>query len=392
MKVIQVCINRSHHFNLARQLNKHNNLDLFYTGYPKFKLKDEEYIPPYKVKSIPYFQTPFMFFDRYQLWPYEELRNQISFLAHQNLDWVVKNNLKEAVILISYCGAGFYSFKLNKELGGINICDKGSTHIEFQDEILREEFLRYGKRFKGVYKKRIIKEVEEYEICDFITVPSKFVFNSFIKKGIAKEKLKLIPYGARISRFKPRIKEKNDNLDTKNKNFTILFVGKFGARKGAIDILEAFKRFNHPNKTLIIIGTISNEAKNLFKNYDTSKIKFLGTIRNHLIVDYYQKSNVLLIPSIEEGSAIVTLEALACGCPVIATPNAGSEHIENGINGFIVPIHSPDEICECLYRIADSKQLQEKLEINSVNTIKKINGWDYYGDEWNKMLNSIKKV
>ena len=115
----------------------------------------------------------------------------------------------------------------------------------------------------------------------------------------------------------------------------------------------------------------------------------MGRIRNHLLVEYYQRSNVLLIPSIEEGSAIVILEALACGCPVIATPNAGSEHIKDGFNGFIVPIHSSEKICECLYKMSDTVGLKDQLEVNCVETINEINGWDHYGKQWDNLIKSI---
>ena len=389
MKVIEVAIGRSHHFNLARQLHKYENLERFYTGYPRFQFQDEEDIPSEKIISVPYYVTPFMFCDRYQLWPNKKLRDQISFLGHQNLDRTVRNSINEPVILIAYCGAGLYSFKLNKQLGGKNICDKGSTHIEFQEELLQQEYLRYGMKFKGIYEKRKYKEIEEYELCDFITIPSKFVFDSFVKKGVPKEKLKIIPYGTRTSRFKPRIKNFNSKSYPKKNDFNLLFVGNFGARKGAIDILEAFQKFDHPNKKLTIIGSISKEAKKIFKNYDMSNIKLMGRIRNHLLVEYYQRSNVLLIPSIEEGSAIVILEALACGCPVIVTPNAGSEHIKDGFNGFIVPIHSPEKICECLYKISDTVGMKDQLEVNCVETINEINGWDHYAKQWDHLIKSI---
>ena len=202
MKVYLVCI-KSHHFNTARELYKQNNLTSLYTGYPLFKFKDEELIPKQKIISIPQTVTPFMFLDKYKLWPYRKFRDQFSFLTHQHIDYSVRKNIYEPVILISYCGLGLHSFRKNKKLGGINICDKGSTHIEYQDEIMREEFLRYGIKYQGIYQRRIDKEVREYQEADFITVPSKCVYDSFVKKGIPEKKLKMIRYGARISRFKP---------------------------------------------------------------------------------------------------------------------------------------------------------------------------------------------
>lgn len=390
MQVIQVCIARYHHFNLARELNKNNNLDFFFTGYPKFKILDEEDIPPNKIISVPILVTPFMFFERYKLWPNKKIRDNISFLSHQHLDWVVKKTIKQPSILISFCGAGLHSFRSNKKLGGVNICDKGSTHIEYQESILKEEYLRYDLEYKGVHKRRKEKELKEYDECDLITVPSQFSFDSFLKKGIPKEKLRLIPYGARIKRFRPKDKyDKDTNL---NKEFNILFVGNFGIRKGAIDILEAFKKFKHPRKKLTIVGSVDQSIKCLIQKYDTESINFLGHVNNKLLRDFYTNSEVLLFPSIEDGYGIVILEALACGCPVIATKNTGAIHsVKDKLNGFIIPIRSPKKIVDCLTMIADSEDLRLKLKINSIKIIDEIKGWSTYGNQWNELIESIYK-
>ena len=153
MKVYLVCPDRNHHFNTARELYKQNNLTSFYTGYPRFKFKDEELIPQKKIISIPQTITPFMFLDRYGLWPSKNLDISLDFLAHQHLDLAVRRHIHEPVILMAYCALGLYSFQKNKKLGGINICDKGSTHIEYQKEIMKEEFDRYGIKFNSFYQR-----------------------------------------------------------------------------------------------------------------------------------------------------------------------------------------------------------------------------------------------
>lgn len=63
--------------------------------------------------------------------------------------------------------------------------------------------------------------------------------------------------------------------------------------------------------------------------------------------------DVLVLPSIVEGRALVQQEAMACGLPVIATPNAGVEDlIEDGTAGFLVPIRTPEAIAEKLEFLA----------------------------------------
>jgi len=390
MKVTLVCIARYYHFDLARELHNYQTLGLFFTGYPQFKLKEQKNFPIENTKSVPLIVTPFMFFDRYKLWPNKLLRSQISFLSHQHLDFVVSKQLKKPTILIAFCGAGLYSGRVNKKMGGIYICDKGSTHIDYQEDLLKEEFLRYQMKYEGTYKKRRNKEILEYEEAEFITVPSNFVLESFVKKGIPREKLVKIPYGAELSRFKYVPNELKIETKTKKNIFNILFVGNFGARKGAIDILKSFKNFKHPNKCLTLIGSIAKEGKILLEKYDISNIRFIGRVRNEELFHYYNEADVFLMPSIEEGFAMVILEALASGCPVITTPNSGGEEIiKNNFNGFIVPIHSPEKIVNCLEAISDSEDLKINLGQNAHKSLKKIGGWAEYGKKWNDFIKFI---
>jgi glycosyltransferase involved in cell wall biosynthesis len=64
--------------------------------------------------------------------------------------------------------------------------------------------------------------------------------------------------------------------------------------------------------------------------------------------------DVLVLPSIVEGRAMVQLEALSCGLPIIVTPNAGAEDlVEPEKNGFLVPIRAPEKLAEIIGWIAD---------------------------------------
>jgi len=71
--------------------------------------------------------------------------------------------------------------------------------------------------------------------------------------------------------------------------------------------------------------------------------------------------DVLVLPSIVEGRALVQQEAMACGLPVIATKNAGGDDlIEEGRTGFLVPIRSPETIAEKInWLVADRSRISE---------------------------------
>ena len=77
---------------------------------------------------------------------------------------------------------------------------------------------------------------------------------------------------------------------------------------------------------MILAGSISNEALSLLKHRDCSNVKILGTVSNDKLRFYYNTSTVFVLPSIEEGLALVIGEAMSCGCVVIATTNTGASN------------------------------------------------------------------
>src|SRR5688572_11053204 len=106
MKVTQISIGRFHHFHLARQLEKRNLLEAIYSGYPRFKLKDEGGIPPEKIKTFPWFQVPYLVLERVgsNKWPW--LNRELAWQSAESLDRHVARHIKEKTILVGLSGYG----------------------------------------------------------------------------------------------------------------------------------------------------------------------------------------------------------------------------------------------------------------------------------------------
>jgi starch synthase len=84
---------------------------------------------------------------------------------------------------------------------------------------------------------------------------------------------------------------------------------------------------------------------------------------------------------VEEGISLVQAEAMACGCPVVATTNTGSEDLfEDGVQGFIVPIRSPEAIADRMQRLSADLGLRQHMSAACLERVKKMGGWDRYGD------------
>ena len=383
LKVKLITIGRFHHFHLARQLYKLKLLDEIYSGYPKFKLKDEYEIPKNKIKTYPYYQLLYLFFNKYSKYTSSSILDYLSAVSHRTLSIKTSKNIGDANILIASSNSGLEAGKRIKTLNGKFICDRGSSHIKFQNEILKNEYNELKIPYNEISKETIYREQEEYNEADIISVPSTFVFNSFLKKGIDKKKLFLNPYGVDLQRFYPLQKIKTEN-------FQVLYVGALSVRKGIFYLLEAFKKLKFKNKKLMLIGSIEDQIKTKITKYLSNQIEYLPVIKNNQLIKYYSKANVLVQPSIEEGLSLVIAEALACGCPVIATKNTGANDLfKDGQEGFIIDARSVEQINDKLQLLADNKVLQEEMSHNAKINVSLIGGWDQYGKNWHDKLKDI---
>ncbi|MGZ5548838.1 MAG: glycosyltransferase family 4 protein, partial [Nitrososphaeraceae archaeon] len=187
----------------------------------------------------------------------------------------------------------------------------------------------------------ISKELEELVISDRIFCASDFVKKSILScnKNINTDKIKVVPYGVDlIDNFNSIKIEKLQQAKIR-----VLTVGTVGIRKGHPYIIEAAKKLKDIAE-FRVIGDHSMVPPAVISSV-SENVTFLGQIPRQDVADNYQWADVFLLPSICEGSATVTYEALISGLPIIVTPNTGSV-IENDKHGFIIPVSDTDAICD----------------------------------------------
>jgi glycosyltransferase involved in cell wall biosynthesis len=92
------------------------------------------------------------------------------------------------------------------------------------------------------------------------------------------------------------------------------------------------------------------------------------------------RSHVMILPSVEEGLALVQAEAMACGCPVIGTDHTGATDLfEDGIEGFILPIRRADMIAQRLQQLAGDPSRRARMSAACLARVRRIGGWHDYG-------------
>lgn len=153
--------------------------------------------------------------------------------------------------------------------------------------------------------------------------------------------------------------------------FTIICVSRVTPRKGVRFLIQAFKilsgRYTHAR--LLIVGD-GNEKKSLEDLVQAlgmnDKVEFAGPIPHEKILAYYQKANVFVLPSLNEGMSNVMLEALACGLPIVATDTGGTkELLTDGVNGLVVRMRDADDLAEKIEKLILDPQLEKTMSQES---------------------------
>lgn len=381
--VIVSCSGKFHAFNLAEQLDKNNLLVDFYTSYASFKntflkkivkRQDKEKISPDKVHTF----VPTAFGTKlttdYYFW-----NNLFDKYVARKL---AKRNDFE--VFIGWSGMSLYSIRAAKKKGKKTIVERGSSHILYQEKILKEEYAKFGKPF-NIDPRGIKKELQEYEEADIISIPSTFVKNTFLEYGVSEEKLFVNPYGV-SSYFEKKEVAQSDK-------FIVLYLGSLTIRKGLIYLFEALHQLNIPDSQYEawFIGEIDDEMQDICNKYKKENWKFFGKIDHYKLAHYISQCDVMVQPSIEEGLSMVIAQVLSCGVPVIATENTGGKDIiDDGNMGFIIPARSAKAISTILNQLYAQPQLLANLKNNLNNSSKPNFTWEQYGERYKKLINILK--
>lgn len=272
------------------------------------------------------------------------VRSDYQWMVSKNnwFDKRVSSHMPACDIVHSFEGCALHTFRRAKKLDMKTVLDQPIMHPETVFQILQEEYQSLALNVPEAYCDlgMLARKQEEYALADRIFVPAKGIAEDFIARNIPAEKLQVIPYCANSDKFYDDQTLKQDDI------FRVLFAGTLCIRKGVHYLLEAFKSLNLENSELVLIGSVDPEVRPILRQYE-GHFTHIAHVPQHKLNEWYNKSSVFVLPSLVEGSAVVIYEAMACGLPVIVTKNCGSI-IENGEDGFIVPVRDVDILAERL--------------------------------------------
>ena len=225
--------------------------------------------------------------------------------------------------------------------------------------------------------------VREFVEADYLLVGSEFVKKSIIPITGNDRKVIKVPYGVDISHF---------NLTKKNYlngPLKLFFVGGINRRKGVHHLLQVVSQYSKEEVVLSLAGSYDSSS-DLYKNYnDIENIIFEGFVTRDVVARKYVESHIFVLPSLAEGLALVGLEALASGLPVLCTQNTGvNDLIVNGENGFVIPASDPHALKEKLDWFLLNRNSIEAMGVAARESIKDYS-WDNYHIQINKFFNQL---
>ena len=190
--------------------------------------------------------------------------------------------------------------------------ERGSRHVLSQQAILKE---CGSSRLPSDFA--IERELAGYELADKIVVPSSHVAESFAQYGAQlMPKLFVNPYGVDLDQFP----QHQSSLSSTPK--TVLFVGSWSRRKGADILMNAIRKID--GARLLHVGTIVDVP---FPDGD-ERFEHVEPVPQWRLKEYYEKAHVFALASREEGLALVQLQSLASGLPLVCTTRTGGQDLQ----------------------------------------------------------------
>ncbi|HYL96710.1 MAG TPA: glycosyltransferase family 4 protein [Terriglobales bacterium] len=199
-------------------------------------------------------------------------------------------------------------------LGIPSVLERPNAHTRFAYQVVQQECERLGLELPPDHEHAwnpavLAREEEEYRQAYRLLCPSDFVVQTFLQQGFLRERLLRHEYGFDETTFYP-----DDRLRPPGRGLTVLFAGVCAVRKGLHFALEAWLRSPaHLAGAFLIAGEfLPAYARKLAYQLSQPSVRVLGDRKD--LPDLMRQSDVLVLPSIEEGYGLVCAEAMGSGC------------------------------------------------------------------------------
>ncbi len=270
------------------------------------------------------------------------------------------------------------TFRLARERHWTTCYDLPIAYWETSQRLLHEEAQRWPEWEPTLVgtrdsREKLDRKTEELQLADVVLCPSQFVLESLPTAARRDKTCVVAEFGS------PAVQAPLASRPATREPLKLLFAGSMTQRKGLADLFAAIKLLNRSDVELVVMG--SPIAPVEFYRRQLSSFRYEAPRPHAAVLQLMQDCDVFVLPSIVEGRALVQQEAMACGLPLIVTANAGAEDlIDEGVNGFLVPIRSPEVIASRIGWFADHRDELPQMRAAAQATAREYT-WQRYGEK-----------
>lgn len=253
----------------------------------------------------------------------------------------------------------------------LKLAKKYKIPIVFTYHTLYHKYVHYIPFVPQKIKEKvaIITSINFTNKVDLVIAPSPEV-KEMIKKFGTKTRIEILPTGLDLTLWEKAKKEEFlSDKPWKDKKI-LLYTGRLAKEKNLNFLLNSLAPLlrKREDTVLLIVGD-GDERKNLEDLRDKlllkDKVLFLGWFPREKLVNFYSSAHIFVFPSITETQGLVTLEAMAGGCAVVAVDATGTKSlVSDGIDGFLTPL-DPYIFSKKVELLLDNPDILYKMKVNA---------------------------
>lgn len=367
MKVAVSVHGRFHGFDLAAALQRRGLLAGLLTTYPAFAAR--RFLPA----GTPLATAPWLEAAR-RLWGPLRLPGRPDVMIARRFARFAARHLPECDLLVGWSGATLEALAAARARGIKVVVERGSTHIDHQNDILAEAYARWGLPWRPIEAEMRDRERAEYAAADAIALGSSHAAATFLARGVPAERLVVNPYGVDLSRFAPPPARPSGARPR------LVFVGSVGIRKGVPELLTAFAPLRG-HAELHLIGPVDPGFAPLLRRLSGDGVVVRGPLPGAALPAEYAAADLFVLPSIEEGFGMVILQAMAAGLPVVASSATGLPDADpHGEAGLVVPPADPHALAEALAALTGDRERRQAMGHAARRLVERGWSWSDYAD------------
>lgn len=301
--------------------------------------------------------------------------------VYEDLDRAVSRHLARpgsgVRAVYAYEDGALHSFRAARARDIKTIYDLPITHWRTARQVLAEEsevHPDWAGTIDGLKdsEAKCARKDEEIALADHVVVASAFTRKSLTDHFGSTLEISITPYGAPAPLIpRPGVRPPGEPL-------RVIYAGHLRQRKGIAYLFEALKQADFLWELTLAGPKPAETCGPLERALDDPRCRWLGAIPHAKLLEQMTRAHVFVFPSLIEGFGLVILEAMAAGLPVITTPHtAGPDCIEEGVDGFIVPIRDAEAITCRLAALYDDEDRRFAMASAALATASRLT-WERY--------------